>query len=49
MTHAFNPSTGEVETGSDMTGQGDEHKAEGDRSSGFSLRFRRAGIQSEDL
>ena len=48
MAHTFNPSTREVETGSDMAGRREEYKVGGDRSSGFSLRFRRDGIQSED-
>ena len=47
--HTFNPSTREVEMGSDLAGQREKYKAGGDRSSGFRLRFCREGIQSEDL
>ena len=41
-THTFNPSTREVETGRDMTGQREEYKVGGDKSSRhlFSLRIR---------
>ena len=49
VAHNFNPRTREMETGSDMAEQREEYKVGGDRSSGFSLRFRREGIQSEDL
>ena len=43
------PSTQEVEMESDMAEQRGEYKVGGDRSSGFSLRFHKDGIQSEDL
>ena len=49
VAHTFNPSTRKVETESDIAGQREEHKVGGDRSSGFSLRFRRKGFQFEDL
>ena len=49
VAHIFNPSTREVETGSDMAGQREKYKAGGDRSLGFSLRILRDGIQSKNL
>ena len=49
VAHNFNPSAWEVETGSDMAGWIEEYKAGGDRSSGFSLKFCRDSIQSEDV
>ena len=49
VTHTFNPSAREVETGGDMAGQREEYKVGRDRSSGFSLKFHREGIQPEDL
>ena len=36
-SHTFNPSTKEVETGRDMTGQKEEYKLGGDRSSEHSV------------
>ena len=49
MAHTSNPSTREVEIGCDIAGWRKEYMAGGDRSSGFSLRFQREGIPSEDL
>ena len=49
VAHNFNPRTREMETGSDMAEQREEYKAGGDRNSGFSLRFHREGIESENL
>ena len=38
-----------METGRDTTGQREGYKVEGDRSSGFRLRFHRDSVQSKDF